>query len=290
MRRADTHQVAGLVLRQNLIDHLNHLIHHLRRFTNGQSANGITVSSLVGHVLGSFAAQVLISTALYDGEQRLLIAVERFCLIEPLDATVKPALGQPQRLLGILVVALSWRTFVKGHHDVGANDALSIHHVLRGEDMLGTVDVATEFASFLAELADACQGKYLKTAGVSQYRTVPGIELMKTACLAKCVKSGAQIKMVGVAQDNLGLDLLTEFSEVNTLDRANRSYGHEDRGLDLSVVGGYQACTCIAAWVGMLYFELHFFFSSSSGISNFVGLTTISLVSAKFHTSCTFST
>ena len=34
-RSTYTHQVAGLVLRQNLVDHLNHLVHLLGRLTHG---------------------------------------------------------------------------------------------------------------------------------------------------------------------------------------------------------------------------------------------------------------
>ena len=92
--------------------------------------------------------------------------------------------------------------------------------------------------------------------------------------------------MIGVAQDNLSLHLLAEFSKVNALDRPYRTHWHENRGFDLTVVCCYQTGTGIAGCVGMLYFELHFFnfqfsilqsfFSSSSGISNGMGVFTIS--------------
>ena len=79
--------------------------------------------------------QILIGTPLYDGEQALLVAIERFCLIETLDATVEPTLCQAQRFLSIFVIALAWRTLIKGHHDIGTNDALGVHDVLGREDM-----------------------------------------------------------------------------------------------------------------------------------------------------------
>ena len=46
-------------------------------------------------MLGSLLAQVFIGTALHDGEQRLVVAVQRFRLVEALDAAVKPPLSQP---------------------------------------------------------------------------------------------------------------------------------------------------------------------------------------------------
>ena len=40
LRCTDAHQVAGSVFRQNIIHHLNHLIHYFGRFAYGQSADG----------------------------------------------------------------------------------------------------------------------------------------------------------------------------------------------------------------------------------------------------------
>ena len=136
----DAHQVARTVLGQDVVDHLNHLVHHLRRFTDSQSTDACTASvvQLAQHVtdmLGSVLSEVFIGAALHNGEQRLVVAIQRFRLVEALHATLQPALGQPERVLGILVVALSWWTLVKGHHDIGTNDALCVHHVLWREDM-----------------------------------------------------------------------------------------------------------------------------------------------------------
>jgi len=87
-------------------------------------------------VLGSILSQVFIGASLHDGEQRLVMPVEGLGLVEPLHAALQPSLGQPQTLLGILVVALSRRALVEGHHDVGSDDALRVHHVLWREEVL----------------------------------------------------------------------------------------------------------------------------------------------------------
>ena len=126
------------------------------------------------------------------------MSIEWFRLVEALDATVQPTLGQSQRLLGVLVVALSWRTLVEGHHDVGADHTLGVHHVLRGEDVLRTVDMGTKLATFLTQLTDTCQREHLKTTRVGEDRAVPRVKLMQTACFSQNVKSWPQIQMVGV--------------------------------------------------------------------------------------------
>ena len=58
--------------------------------------------------------------------------------------------------------------------------------------------------------------------------------------------------MIGVAENDLSLHLLTQLTEVDTLHAAAGSYGHEDRCLDLAVIRGDQAGTCLTRCVCML--------------------------------------
>ena len=113
-----------------------------------------------------------------------------------------------------------------------------------------------------------------------------------SACLAEDIQSRTEIQMVGVAQNDLCLYLFAKLGEMHCLHASHRTDGHEDRGLDLTVIGGDQSCTGVTRIVAMLYLEPHayFCFFSSSGMVKSSGCATISLVSAKFHTSCTFST
>ena len=305
LRCADAHQIAGLILRQDVIDHLNHLVHHFCWFSNSQTTNSVAVSSEISHMFCSILTEILIGTTLHDGEETLFIAIEWLRLTESLHTAFEPALCQSQTLLCVLVITLSWRTLVEGHHDVCSDDALRIHHVLRGKDVLRTVDMATELTTFLMEFTDACQRKYLKTSAVSQYRTIPGIELMQSACLTKDVKSWTEIEMIGITKNDLRLDLFSQFGEMDTLHTTCRTNRHEDGGLNRTMGGLYQTSSCVTGGICMLYFKchsaavansslftLHFFtFSSfSSGMVKSSGWFTISLVRAKSHTSCTFST
>ena len=64
--------------------------------------------------------------------------------------------------------------------------------------------------------------------------------------------------MIGVAKNDLSVDLLPEFAEMNSLDTATRTYRHKYRCAYFAVVGGDDACACITHWVGMLQCEVHF--------------------------------
>ena len=156
--------------------------------------------------------------------------------------------------------------------------------------MFRTIDMAAEFATFFLQFADACKREYLETARVCQNRAIPCVELMQTACLAQDVQSRAQIQVISIAQNNLCLHLFAQFCEMHTFHATHRSYGHKDGSLYLSVVCGNQSCAGTAIRVVMLYFKFHFSLLFSSSIVKSNGLSTTSLVSAKSHTSCTFST
>ncbi len=102
LRCSYAHEIARLVLRQDFVHHLYHLVHHLGRLAYGKSADGISVGSLVGNVLGCFAAQFGEGAALHDREETLLISVERFGFVEALDAAVSAIAGSARDF--------SWRT------------------------------------------------------------------------------------------------------------------------------------------------------------------------------------
>ena len=132
---AYSHQIAWLVFRQYIVDHLYHLVHNLCRLPHSESANGIAVSSFVGDVFGRLPSEVWILASLHDREEGLLVAIEGFCLAEAPYAAVEPSVGHLHRLLRVLVVCLAWGTLVECHHYVRSYDTLCVHDVLRREDV-----------------------------------------------------------------------------------------------------------------------------------------------------------
>ncbi len=252
LRSSYTHEIAWLVLGQNPVDHLYHFVHHLRRFTYGKSADGIAVGSLVRNKLRSLLSQVFVRATLNDGEQTLVVSIERFRFSATLDAAVQPSLRQFEAVLGIAVIALSWGAFVEGHHDVGADDALGVHDVLRREEMLRPVDMRPELASLFLQFPYAGKRKHLKAAAVRQDGAVPAVEPMQSAGLSQHFKARAQIQVVGVAKYDLSFNLLAQFAEMHTLDRPTGAHGHENRRLYLTMVRCDEPCSRVACVVRML--------------------------------------
>ena len=138
---SDAHEVAWAVGGKNVVDNLNHLIHHLRRFAYGQSADSVAFGVELSDEAGTLLTQVFVRAALYDREERLRIAVVRFRLAETFHAATKPAVGQVEASPGIGVVGCAWRALVESHHDVGADSALDVHDALRREEVAASVDV-----------------------------------------------------------------------------------------------------------------------------------------------------
>jgi hypothetical protein len=63
-------------------------------------------------VLDRALAQVRVHASLDDGEEALVVAVERLRLRETLRVTLEPALGELERFLCIVVVGVARATLV----------------------------------------------------------------------------------------------------------------------------------------------------------------------------------
>ena len=62
--------------------------------------------------------------------------------------------------------------------------------------MLASVNVRTEFNTFLTQFAYSRERKYLKASAVCKHWTVKSVELMQSSSLFKDLKSRTQIKMI----------------------------------------------------------------------------------------------
>ena len=63
------------------------------------------------------------------------------------------------------------------------------------------------------------------------------LELVQAAGLEKRIQPGAQVEVVGVAEDDLGLDIRLQIPVIDTLDGSDGAHRHENGGADLTVVG-----------------------------------------------------
>ena len=107
-----------------------------------------------------------------------------------------------------------------------------------------------ELAALLGNLAAVGQGEHLEAAAVCQQRAIPPIELMQATCRAQHLKTRTQIEVVGVAENDFGVDILLQFMLMNGFDAASGADRHEDRRGNVAVVGAQQTGTGITLIVG----------------------------------------
>src|SRR5262249_21366340 len=91
-----------------------------------------------------------------------------------------------------------------------------------------------EIYSLLADLPEIAQAENLKTAGVCKQRPLPAHEFVESTQVAHQLVPGAQIEMVGVAENDLRAQLFQHILR-NALHRSSSSNRHKYRSLHLTV-------------------------------------------------------
>ena len=71
--------------------------------------------------------------------------------------------------------------------------------------------------------------------------------------LLQNLHAGAEVEVVGVGQDDLGFGFLFHVAVEKSFDGGRRTYGHENRGLNYTVVGLNLACSRLRIGRRMLY-------------------------------------
>ena len=96
------------------------------------------------------------------------------------------------------------------------------------------VEVGAERDAVVVDRAEVAQADHLVAARVGQDRPVPGHELVQAAEPFDALVARAQVEVVGVAQDDLGADLV-QVVGIERLDRGVGADRHEHRRLDVAV-------------------------------------------------------
>ena len=136
------------------------------------------------------------------------MTIEGFGAAEVLHTALEPLKGEVQRPLGILEIRVAWGALVESHHDVGAYDALSVHHILGGEEVLRAIDMRAEGYALGGQLAVLAEREDLKAATVGEDGFCPTIEGVESSSGTEHVATWTEVKMIGVAQDNLGFGIV----------------------------------------------------------------------------------
>ena len=98
-----------------------------------------------------------------------------------------------------------------------------------------TIDVGVEVDALFLDLPESGEGKYLKSAGIGEDRTVPVHKPVEAAELLDLLVAGPDMKMVGVGKLHLCPDPAKVIGGHSALDRGDSSYIHEYRRVDRAV-------------------------------------------------------
>ncbi len=119
-------------------------------------------------------------------------------------------------------------------------------------------------------LAQLRQGEHLKATTVGQDRTIPAHELVQAASLFDNLGTGPQVQVIGVAQNDLRLDVM-QLGHGDSFHRGPGADWHKDRRLNGSASGLDRSGTSSALAVLLMQSE-HYVASDLRTKSGFPGV------------------
>ncbi len=229
LRRADAHQIAGLIGRQDRVDHVEHGVHVRFALADAQAADGIPVETQLGQIAGRLLAQVGVDSALDDAEECLTSA--RLGGLAPLGPGVGAGQGGDVVRVVVRIGAL-----VEADDDVGPQVLLDGDGFFRRETMGRTVQVGAEGDAVGVDLASLGEAEDLETAGIGEDGAVPGHESVQAAQGGDQFVAGAKVEVIGIGQDDRGLHRVQGAGR-DRLDGGLGANRHEDRRRYVAVRG-----------------------------------------------------
>ena len=147
-------------------------------------------------------------------------------------ATNQPVLGEAEIFFGLAKTSLVGSTDIESHNDIGANVDLRSGGDLGSEEMLGAVEAGGELYSLVGN--GGIETENLVAAGVGEQGVGPVHETMEATQSLDVFGSRAQIQMIVIGEDNLGMDTF-QVSGREGLDGGVSAHGHEDGSGDVSM-------------------------------------------------------
>ena len=113
------------------------------------------------------------------------------------------------------------------------------------------IQVGLKLDSFLCHLSELLVTKDLIPSAVRQNGSLPRHEPVKPALTMNGLGTRAQVQVIGVGQDDCGLEFLQKLMR-HGLDRTGGADRHENRGLNLSMCGCEDPLTSMGLLVSSL--------------------------------------
>ena len=236
VRHANAHDVAGAVFGKELRGEFGHFKAEGSGLADGEAADGVTVGVEIEELSSAVGAEVGEHGALDDGEAERFAggsgAVVRISLAGPADGPVGGGSGG-------FVAGGIFEALVEDHHDVAAEGELDIDGGFGGEHVRVAVEVGSEENAFFGDLAEGVEAEDLESAGIGENSAGPGHKFVESAELTDGFVAGAEEEVIGVGQDDFGVEVVEELGGEDAFDRCLSANGHEDRGFD-GAVGGVE--------------------------------------------------
>ena len=127
------------------------------------------------------------------------------------------------------------QALVEHHHDVAAQRQLDVDGRLRREHVAVAVEMRLEHHALFGDLAQPAQAEDLEAAGIGEDRPRPVHELVQPAEPPDRLVPRPQIQMIGVAENDLGVEIVDQIPRQQALDGGLRPDRHEHRRLDVAM-------------------------------------------------------
>src|SRR5208282_1171337 len=232
----------------------------LARFAHAKAADSISREADVDGPSSRLATQLRVHSALHNAEQRLRVGTGLFpvqagrspastrslsmgtagprdflfVLFKITLAALSPAQCQFHRVAYTLSPGRILGAFVEGHDDVGSQADLRLHGLFGTQKVRGAVQVRAERHPLFADFPEIVQAENLEAARVRENSSIPRHEPVQPAHPANRFNTRTQIKMIGIAEQNLDVKFFEHILR-DALDRSQGSDRHEHRRLYLSV-------------------------------------------------------
>lgn len=237
MGHADAHSVAGTIFGQDGLSDFNHFHAEGAGFADREATDGVAMGVEVEKAGGAFAAEVGEHGALDDGEEGLAGGILVLTEAVVVKTSFGPANGAFHGGSGGFVADGVGRAFVEDHHDVAAEGQLGVDGGGRGEFVGVSVEVGLEGDAFFGNFPQGGQAEDLEATRVGEDGTGPVHEFVEAAEFSDQFVAGAEVQVIGVAEDDGGLEFVVEVALGEAFNGALGADGHEDGGGDVAVGG-----------------------------------------------------
>ena len=147
-------------------------------------------------------------------------------------------MGKIHRFPCIFFIAGIRGAFIKSHGQVAADHPLNFHYLFRAEQVPRAVDMRRKPGTFRSKFPVGGHAEYLIPPAVGQDGAVPVHKGMHTSGCLKHLHTRPQIQMISIGQDDRSIDIIGQFTLMNSFHGRCRANRHKNRGRNIPMGRG----------------------------------------------------